>query len=172
MSIAYLLTGSNQGKSYEQLCNALNALRCVGDTLRVSPVYESPSWGFDHPTPFLNQAIELDTQLEPEDLLLKLLEIEKALGRTRSSQGYEARSIDIDILFYDKLIYESDTLIIPHPRLHLRRFALKPMSNIAGELIHPSLNKSIYDLLADCTDDSQVLEYQTEEFAATQGGQE
>ncbi len=129
----------------------------AGPTINASPVYESPSWGFEHPNNFLNQVIETDTKLSPSELLKTLHSIEQALGRTESrSDDYEARTIDIDILFYDKMTLSQDDLIIPHPRLHLRRFTLEPMAALNPGYFHPVLNKSIQELLNECPDDSPV----------------
>lgn len=160
MSIAYLLLGSNLGNRREHLCNAKEAInRVAGKVLQLSEVYESPAWGFDHPRDFLNQALKLETLLEAHKLLTTILEIESKLGRERSTNGYEARSIDIDILFYDDILINEQDLIIPHPRLHVRRFALLPLSSIAGDYMHPSLKKSVNELLVCCPDDSEVKLY-------------
>jgi deoxyguanosine kinase len=171
MSIAYLLSGSNLGNRWENLCNAAAAIRRLEVKVeQLSPVYESPAWGFDHPEAFLNQAIKLTTSLSPDDLLKCILEIENQLGRKRSAGGYEARTIDIDILFYDDRIINSNDLIIPHPRLHLRKFALVPISTIDNDLIHPGFNKSIGQLLKECQDQSQIQAYTVFETCAEEGG--
>jgi len=160
MSIAYLLSGSNMGDRREYLGNAEKAIaQTTGDILETSSVYESPAWGFEHPTAFLNQAIKLNTTLGVSTLLKTVLEIENSMGRKRSSNGYEARIIDIDILFYDGIIINKPDLILPHPRLHLRRFALTPLSMIAGDLIHPLLDKTVNELLAICPDESELNMY-------------
>ena len=171
MSIVYLLSGSNLGNRRENLCNAVSAVRqLAGEVTQLSPVYESPAWGFDHPNSFLNQAIAFTTSLTPDALLQSVLDIEIKLGRQRQNTGYEARTIDIDILFYDKLILKSEKFIIPHPRLHQRRFALLPLSAIDGGFIHPILNKSINELLILCQDQSPVLEYKELARCTEEGG--
>jgi 2-amino-4-hydroxy-6-hydroxymethyldihydropteridine diphosphokinase len=160
MSIVYLLSGSNLGNRWENICNAEREIRKLELLINsLSPVFESPSWGFDHPKAFLNQAMEISTSLKPKALLKELLDIERHLGRVRNKNGYEARVIDIDILFYDDLIIEDKELILPHPRVHLRRFALLPLSKIKATLVHPAYNKNISELLKDCRDDSTVTEY-------------
>lgn len=158
MSIAYLLSGSNQGNRSKNLQKAVSYLDdLAGEVSKCSPVFESPAWGFDHPTPFLNQALELKTSLSPDELLKSILQIEEKCGRLRAEGGgYEARTLDIDILFFDDLVIDTAELTIPHPRLHLRRFALLPLSLIAGELIHPTLDKPISELLMACPDTAHV----------------
>jgi len=158
MSIAYLLSGSNQGDRSKNLQKAVSYLGdLAGEVSKCSPVFESPAWGFDHPTPFLNQAMELQTSLSPHDLLKIILQIEEKCGRIRTQDsGYEARTLDVDILFFDDLVIDTADLTIPHPRLHLRRFALLPLSLIAGELIHPTLFKPITKLLMACPDTAHV----------------
>jgi 2-amino-4-hydroxy-6-hydroxymethyldihydropteridine diphosphokinase len=161
MGIAYLLTGSNEGDRAGYLQSAATQLRQVaGKLLQCSDIYESASWGFEHPSPFLNQAIKLETILDPNELLEILLQIEARCGRTRTNdEGYEARTLDIDILFYDDLVIETQDLDIPHPRLHQRRFTLKPMVEIAPDYVHPLLKKSISQLLEECPDESVVMKY-------------
>jgi len=171
MSIVYLLSGSNLGKRWENLYNAEKEIRKLEvELISLSPVFESPAWGFEHPEAFLNQAIELRTSLKPKVLLESLLNIENILGRTRNNNGYEARVIDIDILFYDDLIINESDLIIPHPRLHLRRFALLPMSKLNAALVHPLYNKTISDLMYACEDKSIVNEYPEEILIDRKGG--
>jgi len=160
MSIAYLLSGSNLGDRAANLQSAMALImEHAGKITGYSAVFESPAWGFEHPAPFLNQAIEIETSLSAELLLSTLLGIERKCGRKRSGGGYEARTLDIDILFYDDIIIETADLSIPHPRLQLRRFALLPMSVIAPGLQHPLLGKSIRELLDECPDDSIVTEF-------------
>ena len=160
MSIAYLLSGSNQGNRAGILKNALDQInKLAGKVIECSAVYESPSWGFDHPSSFLNQAIKLETSLEPEALLQTLLHIELNFGRVRDkgSEHYQARTLDIDILLYDDIIIEREDLVLPHPRMHLRRFALEPLREIEPELVHPKMGKNISELLNLCTDESKIV---------------
>lgn len=128
--------------------------RSVGSITQISSVYETPSWGFTS-NEFLNVCIEITTTLVPEDLLASLLSIESKLGRKRSSPGeYKDRTIDIDILYYDALILQTDSLQLPHPELHSRRFVLKPLADIAPQLYHPVLKKDTRNLLQECKDTS------------------
>lgn len=101
---------------------------------------------------FLNQAIGLQTHLGPTTLMQTLLRMESDFGRIRKPGVMDGRAIDIDILFYNRLVLSEAGLVIPHPRLHLRRFALQPLSEIAPGLIHPVLGKSIATLLDECSD--------------------
>lgn len=164
MSIAYILSGSNLGQREKLLKLALKSLeRDAGKLVAVSSVFESPAWGFDHPKQFLNQAIELSTKLSAHELLNSILLIEKELGRKRKSKLYEARTIDIDILFYDDQIIDDVDLVVPHPRLHERRFALLPMLELAPDHVHPVFDKSIHELYNVCTDESVVKPYHEKE---------
>ena len=159
MNISYLLLGGNLGNSmqiFQQCVEQINIE--VGEVLHQSSYYESDPWGFDHQNRFLNQVLKVSTNLEPIELLQKCNFIESQLGRIRKlNQGYQARIIDIDILFFNDLVLESKELEIPHPRLHLRKFTLLPFSEISTAYIHPKLNKTIDNLLSDCPDKSEVI---------------
>lgn len=156
MGTAYLLTGSNLGDraSSLQKANALIVQSC-GKIISYSSLYETAPWGLLEQPAFLNQAIAVETSLEPEELMQALLDIEAAMGRIRDAR-YGPRIIDLDILLYDQVIMEQPILRLPHPALPQRRFALTPLAEIAPALIHPVLQKNIQELLAECTDDSDV----------------
>ncbi len=159
VAITFLLLGSNLGNKQENLCTAENELSLrAGILIKKSSVYQSPPWGFEHNEDFLNQVLIFETQQSPNNLLVTILQIEKEMGRKRSSgtNAYMPRLIDIDILFYDDLIYETEKLVVPHPSLHLRRFTLEPLCEVAPDLFHPILKKSIKDLLALCSDRSEI----------------
>ena len=129
----------------------------VGDIVKVSSVYESASWGFEAESSFLNQVVEVNTSLPPDAQLSALLDIEKILGRQRKSHGtYESRGIDLDILFIDDCIIETDNLTVPHPRLHLRRFTLEPLCECWAEMIHPVFKEPMLKLLNECLDKGLV----------------
>lgn len=153
-----LLAGSNIGDKALHLMNALEAITKVAKLdLQLSRIYKSDAWGFEAEECFMNQAISFKSSLPPNEILNHLLEIEKQMGRVRKTgSGYESRVIDIDILLAKDIVLNSDTLIIPHPRLHLRRFALAPAAEIAGNWVHPIFNKIISDLLIECQDTSSV----------------
>jgi 2-amino-4-hydroxy-6-hydroxymethyldihydropteridine diphosphokinase len=158
MSLIYLLLGTNLGNKEANLKHSKEKILAKGiKILSESSIYETEPWGFKHPESFFNQAIRIETTMYPEDLMYLFIEIEKELGRIRSTQGYEARIIDIDILLYDNLIIHSELLIVPHPKMHIRRFALEPLCEIAPLLIHPYFNKTIQELLDTCIDKMKVI---------------
>ena len=128
----------------------------IGVITSVSSLYETEPWGFEHKNWFLNQALKITSFLLPAEVLEKIHDIEKKLGRKRNSTEYISRNIDIDILFVDEEIYYSNNLVIPHPRLHKRRFALLPLLEIAPVLRHPLLDKSVEEMTKTCKDTMKV----------------
>jgi 2-amino-4-hydroxy-6-hydroxymethyldihydropteridine diphosphokinase len=114
-----------------------------------SKVYETPPWGHVEQDKFLNQVLTAETYLEPEPLLKHLKRLEIALGRKATFQN-GPRLIDIDILFYDDLVFDSPVVTIPHPRVHERGFVLLPMMDIAPDLVHPVKERTVRELLAGC----------------------
>lgn len=154
----YLLLGSNRGQRELYLERALELIRQrAGRIVCCSSVYETEPWGFSDPVKFLNIAIEIETGLDPKALLREIKQMEHDLGREKPGQRFQPRIIDIDILFYDSIIYNEDSLIIPHPHLPVRRFALVPLHEIAPGFTHPVLNMTIACLLDSCEDDGEVL---------------
>ena len=156
-----ILIGSNQGQRELIISQSIKMLaeRC-GEVLLVSSLYETEPWGFIAEQNFLNQVVALDTEMNPYDLLRELMMIEKELGRKRHDvEGYESRPIDLDILYYDDIIINDEDLILPHPRLHKRRFALMPLCDIAADFIHPVFKRSNRELLNECEDTSEVKLY-------------
>lgn len=155
----YLSLGSNTGNRLYFIEKAKFLInREAGEILEESSVYESPSWGYDD-SPYLNTILRISCTINQTDLLKSLQDIEILLGRKSKTvtdsfgnQTYSRRPIDIDILFFDSLIFEHSELIIPHPRLHLRNFILIPFNEIAPEFIHPLLNKKISFLLKNSSD--------------------
>ena len=155
----FLSLGSNLGNRAQYLQHALFLLhREVGQVVRVSPLYESPAWGFSS-EPFYNICAELHTDLPLEVLLPKLHAIEARLGRVRTSQpseGYKARTLDIDILYYNDKVVQTDTLCVPHPQLAQRRFVLQPLADIAPDFVDPIKGQTINQLLQVCPDTSTL----------------
>ena len=147
--IVYLALGSNVGNRAANLKAAIAALPPQMEVKAKSKVYETPPWGYTSQEKFLNQVIKVQTYLEPEPLLKHLKRLEVALGREVTFQN-GPRLIDIDILFYDDLVFESAAVVIPHPRLHERGFVLMPLMDIAPDLVHPVKQQSIRQLLAFC----------------------
>lgn len=156
MHTAYLLIGGNLGDRFQNLQRALELIEeNCGDIIAISSVYETAAWGVTDQPAFLNQAVVLDTELSPPDLMTNLLEIENKMGRLRH-QKMGPRTIDIDILLMDDTVMNSDHLTIPHPSLHRRRFALVPLEEVAANIMHPVKNKTISELLTDCPDSLAV----------------
>ncbi len=148
MKTVYLSLGSNQGRREEHLQQAVDALPAAGVFLkRCSPVYETEPQDVPNQPWFLNVVIEAETELLPMQLLAKTGGVEHALGRERRlAKG--PRIIDIDILFFGRFVIESAKLVVPHPRLHQRRFVLQPLADLAPDLRHPVFLSSIRELLA------------------------
>ena len=156
MPKVYLLLGGNLGDRTLYLQQARESInRQVGALTRSSKVYETAAWGKTDQPNFLNQVLEVETGLTPEEVLQRINAIEQELGRVRQ-EHWGARVIDIDILFYGSLLQQTQRLTIPHPQLHLRRFTLLPLAELAPELVHPVLGKSINQLLQECPDGLEV----------------
>lgn len=153
----YLSLGSNKGDRLKHLQDAIDLIfKHIGKVTVISNVYNTPALGFESED-FLNACVLLETEHNAHDVIKALLEIEKTMGRFRAkTKGYEARIIDLDILFFDEDIVNTKTLKIPHPELHNRKFVLQPLNDIAPKLIHPKLQKSITELLESCQDESDV----------------
>ena len=155
----FLGIGSNLGDRLGNLYQAQAALAPQIRLLRASTIYETPPWGYNDQPAFLNQVLEVETELEPQALLTRLKEIEAELGRIKNFH-YGPRLIDLDILFYGEQVYQSETLSIPHPMLAERAFVLVPLADIAPDLVHPQLKHTVADLLAECPGRDEIVLYQ------------
>ncbi|MCK6617703.1 MAG: 2-amino-4-hydroxy-6-hydroxymethyldihydropteridine diphosphokinase [Cyclobacteriaceae bacterium] len=157
MNKAYLLLGSNLGNRLENLEKARQHIsRHAGKIVTASSVYETAPWGNENQGMFYNQVVEIGTKLLPMVLLTNTLVIENVLGRIRSNNKFGPRVIDIDLLFYNDEVINSAVLTLPHPALHKRRFTLEPLAEIAPDLMHPVLGKTVSELLAECPDNLPV----------------
>ena len=147
----FLLLGTNLGDRSANLSIAASKInQFVGEVVLKSSVLETEPWGFSAPEKFLNQALQIETNLNPFELLTKIKEIEYEMGRkVKKMEGYESRIIDIDILFFGQQIINDPNLIIPHPQLQNRYLALKPLSELASEYRHPILKKNVETLLKE-----------------------
>lgn len=147
--------GGNQGDKLNNISVAKELIDSeIGVIIEESKIFESPAWGFQSDMNFYNQVLLVETEFKVQEVLALLLSIEIRLGRVRSEKQFSSRTMDIDILFFDQEIINTDSLIVPHPRLHLRNFVLVPMNDIAPAFVHPVMNKSMSELLIECTDDS------------------
>ena len=145
MRLFYLWLGSYLGDRRANLEKAIKAIKQKKIVLRKSSVYETKAWGYTEQPDFLNQVIEVSTDLSPLSLLNFLKRTETELGRVENFR-YGPRLIDVDILFYGELIRNTARLQIPHPKLHERAFVLVPMAELEGEFVHPVLEKAIAEL--------------------------
>jgi 2-amino-4-hydroxy-6-hydroxymethyldihydropteridine diphosphokinase len=153
-----LSLGSNQGDREKNLTNAIELInQKIGLVTQVSQLYESESWGFTS-TPFYNCAIVVNSCLALENILLKIEQIEKKLGRIlKNTQNYEDRLIDIDIICVENTIIKTATLTIPHPYLQDRKFVLLPLQDLKLDWKHPILEKNITELVKICPDNSNCI---------------
>lgn len=164
MSKAYLSLGSNIGDRLSNIQQAVHLL-CANEAitlLRSSSFYETQPWGVENQNWFVNAAIAVETKLLPIELLRVCQNIESQLGRVREGKPrWSERTIDIDILFYDDLIFSNEILEIPHKYVHLRAFALVPMLEVNANLVHPVLNKTIIELHENLSNPEDVFLYGT-----------
>ncbi len=156
MNLAYLLIGGNIGDRLANLETARNRIEAkCGPIQNLSAIYETEAWGLKDQAAFYNQALAITTALSPAHLLETILEIEVSMGRKRLIP-LGPRNIDIDIIYFNQEIIETDGLIIPHPRLSERNFVLAPLVEIAADFEHPVLKKSNSQLYQACKDNSVV----------------
>ena len=163
MEDLYLGLGSNLGHREQLLRQAVELLtRRIGGLKGLSAFYETEPWGFSSEHPFLNAVGVWRTDKEPEELLRLTQAVERELGRRRKSVAgqYADRPIDIDLLLYGKRVVEADYVMpgktrekahlsLPHPMMHVRRFVMEPLAEVAPEVIHPVLGKTARQILED-----------------------
>ena len=156
----YLLLGSNLGDREQVIEDAIAQIGTeIGKVFIVSSFYETAAWGKEDQPPFVNVAVGLETSLGPLQVLNKALEIEKGLGRVRYEK-WGSRLIDIDVILYgDQIVELENVLHIPHPQMQFRKFVLVPLAEIAGNIVHPVLQKSISNILENLRDDLSVLKF-------------
>lgn len=160
MNVAFLCLGGNIGNRIENLNATKEAIsRILGKIIARSYIYETAAWGSDSENKYLNQVIKIETKLNAQKLLTSALAIEKSLGRKRGSTKNSDRTTDIDVLFFNSEIISAKAIEIPHPRLHLRNFVLKPLNDIAANFVHPVLKRSISVLLKNSKDKLSVKKY-------------
>ena len=159
MHQAFVSVGSNLGDKIENCHKGIDGLLADGESVlvksssfyRTSPVdYEDQDW-------FVNLVVKIKTALDPFDLLDKIQDIEKAIGRKAGTVRFGPRILDLDIIFFDDQVIQTDILEIPHPRMHKRRFVLKPICDIEPSMVHPVLGKDMRSLLDGLKDTEQKI---------------
>ncbi len=159
MNKTYLLLGSNIGNSQLQLSVAIkNIEQKIGTLIRQSKLYSTAAWGDTRQPDFLNQVILVETTLTPLETMQTILGIEKEMGRVRTLKN-APRIIDIDILFFNKVVLDEPTLSLPHPEIQNRRFVLIPLNELASNFHHPVLGLSVHELLEICPDRLTVKKF-------------
>ena len=157
---AIISVGSNMGEKLENCRRAIEAMGQIKSTrvaacsrfYKTAPVdYLDQDW-------FVNAAVQLDTRLAPRELLEALHDIQRRAGRTRDPIRFGPRVIDLDIIFYNAAVIETPALVVPHPRMHKRRFVLQPICDIDPSIVHPVIKKSVRHLLERILDDTQSVE--------------
>lgn len=153
----FLCLGGNLGNKFEIFSETRNLIeKRIGPFIHASRIYASPAWGFEASGEFWNQVTMVATNLSPLAVLWKCKKIEDYFGRERIPGHYLSRKMDIDLLFYDNQVTDSQTLTLPHPLIAVRRFVLVPLAEIAPEMIHPVTGKTVAEMLYECPDPSPV----------------
>ena len=158
-STVYISIGSNMGEKYDNCLKGIDHLNQLEHTtvMAVSPFYQTDPVDFTDQDWFVNGIIKISTTLAPVALMARLKVIEQTLGQFEKTVRFGPRIIDLDIVFYDDLVMNQDTVILPHPRMHKRRFVLKPLCDIDAALVHPVLNRTAQSLLDELRDDGQAV---------------
>ncbi len=162
MHQAYIGLGANLGDRFQQCQQAIDLLRTHAVVTAVAPCYETDPIPGTEGGAFLNGVLKIATDKAPEPLLLLLQEVEIQLGRERAMRRkrairWGARTMDLDLLFFDEKVIRTRNLVVPHPELEKRRFVLQPLADLAPDLLHPTLQKTVKQLLVECSDPGQVV---------------
>ena len=156
---AYLSIGSNLGERQENLANAIKQIEAnCGNIIKASAIYETAAWGNAEQPSFLNQCLVVKTDLSAKKLIKQLLHIERLMGRERKEK-MGPRLIDLDIILMDEEVVFSEFLALPHPHLQDRKFVLLPLAEIAPKAFHPIFNKTVEQLLIECSDVLDVKKF-------------
>ncbi len=159
---AFICVGSNLGDKLENCRKGIDEL--IRDTacrlIDQSPVYKTEPVDYEDQDWFVNYVVKITTTFDPLALLGKLRSIERQAGRARNGMRFGPRVLDLDIIFYDQRVMAHPRLVIPHPRMHKRRFVLKPICDIDPHISHPVLGRTVASLLADLDETGQrITEY-------------
>ena len=162
MSKVVLLIGGNLGNRYDNIIKTCDLIESnIGDIIKKSKIYETEAWGFESEKSFLNQVLIVNSNYTPQQCLNKINKIEEQLGRVRGSEKWISRTMDIDILFYNNEVINTDDLTIPHKHISERLFTLKPLNDLLPDYIHPVNKNTVSELLNRCVDKSKVKVYKT-----------
>ncbi len=157
MRDVFFLTGSNLGNRLRNIQSALEIIQLrIGNIKCSSHIYETEPWGYISKNIFYNQCLQVATGIIPEEIMEIIREIEFDAGRKEHNENYSDRRLDIDVLFYGNEIISTEKIEIPHPRVHLRRFALTAMAEIAPQYVHPVFKMTISRLLENCEDKGKI----------------
>ncbi len=172
-SSVFISIGSNLGDKYDNCLKGIERLNQLNHTTvtEVSAFYQTDPVDYTDQDWFVNGVVKISTGLAPIELMVSLKGIEQALGQFEKAVRFGPRLIDLDIVFYDNLVMHQDTVILPHPRMHKRRFVLKPLCDIDAELVHPVLNRTVQSLLNELKEDDQnvLLLYESADSRAPGG---
>ena len=159
---AYVSVGSNLGRKLENCRKGITALTCCNTCHMIdqSLIYKTEPVDYKDQDWFVNYVVKIQTDLAPLDLLATLKSIERDAGRSKDTVRFGPRILDLDIILYDAIVMDSPELVIPHPRMHKRRFVLKPICDIDPHIIHPLMRRTMQSLLEDLDEkDQRITEY-------------